>query len=155
MGDSRAEPSVTGRSDRTVLLIGKGEDIKAPNFPQECLLFTATQHSRLQETPSGWVKGTSRFLQLLSLWKRIELQTREDAMVEGPRNSCWCQVFSPCFCCVCFQWELRSAWLGAPLKRHTVQCASGWITRMTGWITLCATITPGLHPDTITEPISL
>lgn len=63
LGDSRAEPSVTGRSDRTLLLTGKREGIKAPNSPaQECLLFTATQHSGLQEKLSSWVKETSQFL---------------------------------------------------------------------------------------------
>lgn len=63
LGDSRAEPSVTGRSDRTVLLIGKGEGIKVPNSPaQEGLLFTATQHSGPQEKLSSWVKETSQFL---------------------------------------------------------------------------------------------
>lgn len=87
----------------TVLLIGKGRSIRAPNSPvQQYLLFTANQRLGLSETLSGQAEETSQFPQLLSLWKHIELLMREDAVMEGPSKSCWSLVFFPCFYHVCF-----------------------------------------------------
>lgn len=69
LGDSRTEPSVTGRSDRTLLLIGKREGIKAPNSPaQECLLFTAPPHSGPQETLSRWILSCGQPAATGSAW---------------------------------------------------------------------------------------
>lgn len=73
------------------------------------------------QQPSGGrdALGLGRHLspQLFSLGNSAPL-AREDAVVERPRNSRWCQVFCPCFYRICFQGEPSSPWLGHQ-KRHS------------------------------------
>ena len=57
------------------------------------------------EKLSGWAASAP-------LSGNTALLAREYDIVEGPRNSCWFQVFFPCFYHVHFQQEPSSLWLG-------------------------------------------
>nr|XP_012644526.1 DNA repair protein RAD51 homolog 4 isoform X1 [Microcebus murinus] len=107
LGDSRAEPRVTGRSDVTAAV--DWEAVLPGNA--WCLLPPSTWDCRSSQA------GQKRHLSVLSftVWM---LQAREDAAVGGPRNSCWCHVSFPCFYHVCFQGAPSSPWLGASVKKH-------------------------------------
>lgn len=119
LGDSRAEPSVTGRSDRTLLLTGKREGIKAPN---SCSGMPAVHCHPALGTAGEALKLGKRDISVslaLCLQKHTEPQTREGAMVEGPRNSCWCQLFLFLPCMFPVGAEFTLAW-GISEEAHSL-----------------------------------
>lgn len=141
LGDSRAEPSVTGRPDMTVLLIGKGKASRPPTLLSRSAP-SATQHLRLQEKLSGWVKETSQFLQLVSLWKHRATGERR---CYGGRTQkfilmpCFLPLFLLCMFSVGAVFTLGHLWKD---------------TLMTRRITLCVTIIPALHPNIVSHEAS-
>lgn len=117
LGHSEAEPSVTGTSDMTVLLTGKGRDIKAPT------LLSSNACCPLPPSPwdcsrSSWT-GQKRCLCLPSF--SFSHSYRQETMLwwKDPDIHAGATFSSLVSYHVCFQWEPSSLWLGASLERHT------------------------------------
>lgn len=68
----------------TVLLIGKGEASRPPTllYRNACRSLPASSWDAGDTLGPG--RRQSQILQLLSLWKHLELLAREDAVVEDP-----------------------------------------------------------------------